>query len=211
MSHFTAFWEPLTTKPIAEKNAYGPDGSFGVHDNGQAPCQGPRGPTSPHCPCPACPWESGSQVPSQLVSSSTQLCLFQPQPMSWCPGPAWPHSVPVLKEATDAWGWAAPSCPAPWLGWRETCCPVVPHAPVLRTDPDQLKAMHFPIRWANMPFFPAHLQTSGILVAEFQEGQAEDLGLLVVMFSSNKGSHGSYAVLFVYLRLNWIHKNNFTN
>lgn len=62
-----------------------------------------------------------------------------------------------------------------------------------------------------MPFFPAHLQASGILVAEFQEGQAEDLGLLVVMFSSNKGSHGSYAVLFVYLRLNWIHKNNFTN
>lgn len=156
MPDFIAFWEPLTTKPIAEKNYYSPDGSFGVHGNGEAPWQGTRGPTSLHCPCPAppcTPWVPGPQFsrspalhraafpshtpraspnPSDDVLAQPGLILSLSPRRRWMPRAGLPSPARL-----HGWGDGRPAAL-----WR-------PHwttAPVLRADPDQLKAVCFPER-----------------------------------------------------------------
>lgn len=121
----------------------------------------PRAP--PALPAPAQPLHAvpGSQVPRSAglqLHTALPFPVIAPEPApthELMSHPAWPQSAPVPKEVTDAQGWAAPSCPAPWLRWWEACGPVVPHAPVLRADPDQLKAMHFPKKMGKHAFVPS--------------------------------------------------------
>lgn len=135
---------------------------------------GPQGPHQPSLPLPSPSMlYLGPRSPVQLVSSSTQPSPALPSHRP--PEPAPTHglmSYPSLASACPCphpqGGDRCPGlgCPPPallhgWAGGRPAA-PWCPHAPLLRGDPVQLKAVCFLKRWANVPFFPAHLQTSGI-------------------------------------------------
>jgi len=94
----------------------------------RAPCQ-PPGNSPPPCPRPRTPCHTplGLSAPAPAMqqqghSPAPHSPALPQAPLSWAHLqaliPAWPQSIPVPKEVSDAWGWGFPGVallPCSWL------------------------------------------------------------------------------------------------
>lgn len=160
-------------------------------------------------------WDPGPQFSWSPAPHSHAFPSHSPlsQPSPWADVPA--QRGLSLSLSPRRWPMPGaglpPSCSAPRLGWWEICCPVVPLCFSAPRGPHSAESLCFPKRWANMSLFPAHLQTSGIFGRWVSGGTGWRFGVFSSHVFFQQGKLWFYAAPVVYLRLKWIHKNNFTN